>query len=35
MKTLLRTPVMIAGTNRRDTSFEIALMEAYGKRVRR
>jgi hypothetical protein len=35
IKTLLTTPVMIAGTTRRDTPFEIALMEAHGKRVRR
>jgi hypothetical protein len=35
VKTLLTTPVMIAGTTRCDMPFQAALMEAHGKRARR
>jgi hypothetical protein len=35
MKTLLATPVMIAGTDRRDVPFQVALLEAHARRIQR
>jgi hypothetical protein len=35
MNTLLDTPVMLAGTERRDIPFPIALQDAHAKRTRR